>query len=179
MKNGFRKISYTFVIVALAYMLSGCGRGTGDPIGYDGEVPAIYKVTLSPETGWYDTYYDLYTDTGKSNRLAVGSFETYTVRSLLRFDVADIPKEIDINKITSVEIKTAYYRVDGSLNDKDYSQGDMEMEVHLLNRRFDEDRATWYRATKQENWVNPGGDFGPVIARAIIGPPDYNRSFVI
>ena len=178
MKNNLKKLLYTIAIVVLSYLISGCGQGTGDPIGYDGYAPPVYKVTLSPKTGWYDTYFDLYTRNGKSNRLAVGSFETYTVRSLLRFNVEDVPKEIDINKITSVEIKAAYYRVDGQLNDKEFSQGDMEMEVHLLNRRFDEDRATWNRATEQENWVNPGGDFGPVVARVIMGPPDYNRSFI-
>ncbi|MCP4229028.1 MAG: DNRLRE domain-containing protein, partial [bacterium] len=114
----------------------------------------------------------------KSNRLATGKFDTYTVRSLLRFDVADVPKEIDVNTITSVEIKVAYYRVDGQINDKPYCQGDMTMELRLLDRHFDEDRATWYRATKQENWVNPGGDFGPVVARLVLGPPEYRRDFV-
>ncbi|MCP4230118.1 MAG: hypothetical protein GY771_08215, partial [bacterium] len=68
MGNNFTKISVLALIMGLSVSLTGCGKGTGDPVGFDGDTPPVFKVTLSPKTGWYDTYFDLYTLTGKSNR---------------------------------------------------------------------------------------------------------------
>jgi hypothetical protein len=175
-KNG------SLMVIAAAFLLTvvicGCGSGTGDPTGYDEDDKPVYKVVISPKTGWRDTYYDVYVPTGKSPRLAVGSYGGFTSRSLVKFDLEEIPKIIPAGKITNVVLRLAYYRESGELNDDSYAYGDMVISAHRLYTDFDEDRATWFKAYRYRNWTEPGGDFGPVVAEAVVGEPSYKREYI-
>jgi hypothetical protein len=170
-------VSVIAVFIAAAVMC-GCGSGTGDPTGYDDEDRPVYKVVISPKTGWRDTYYDVYVPTGKSPRLVVGSYAGLTSRAMIRFDLEEIPKLVNVEKVTSAVLRLAYYRESGELNDDSYAYGDMIISTHRLYADFDEDRATWYRARRYRNWAEPGGDFGPAIAEAFVGEPSYRREYV-
>jgi hypothetical protein len=166
---------------ALALLLGAlaCGAPTGDPVGIQGPDRPIHKAVFYPaDLGWEDTYYDVFVPTGRHYRLAVGSWRGFRSRSLLRFELGDIPKEVPISKIKSVTLRLPYLRVSGSLNDDIYADGDVALEVRRLYRDFDEDRATWWRASRKENWSEEGGDFGPVAACAVIGKPTFQREFV-
>jgi hypothetical protein len=181
MMDALTKISSLTVITAafvLTVVIYGCGSGTGDPTGYDEDDKPVYKVVISPKTGWRDTYYDLYKPTGKSPRLAVGSYGGFTSRSLVRFDLEEIPKIVPVGKITNVVLRLAYYRESGELNDDSYAYGDMVISAHRLYADFDEDRATWFKAHRYRNWTEPGGDFGPVAAEAVLGEPSYKREYI-
>ncbi len=159
-----------------------CGAPTGDPVGFQGPETPIRKVTLYPaDVGWRDTFYDVFAPTGRHFRLAVGSYgapERFRSRVLLRFDVGDVPKVVPVGKIRGVFLSLPYLRVSGSLNDDIYAEGDVTVEVRSLRRDFDEDRATWWRAKRKENWTEEGGDYGPVVADAVVGRPSYQRRYV-
>ncbi len=153
-----------------------CGAPTPDPLGFEPPAAPIHKVVLSPgDVEWRDTHYDVFVPTGRHYRLAVGSWSGFRSRALLRYEVGDIPKEIPIEKITTVLLKLPYMRISASLNDDIYSYGDVTLEVHPLCRDFDEDQATWWRATRKFDWATEGGDFGPTVARAVVGDPSYKR----
>jgi hypothetical protein len=178
---GLKKLHKLTVIGAAltaGAFICGCGSGTGDPVGYGDEDEPVYRVVLSPKTGWRDTYYDVYVPTGKSPRLTVGSYAGFTSRVLLRFDLEDIPKVVNVEDITNVVLRLSYYRESGELNDSSYSYGDVTISAHRLYAAFDEDRATWYRARRYRNWTKPGGDFGPAVGEAAIGDPSYRREYV-
>jgi len=155
-----------------------CGSGTGDPVGYGDEDEPVYRVVLSPKTGWRDTYYDVYVPTGKSPRLAVGAYAGFTSRILLRFDLEDMPKIVSMEDITNVVLRLAYYRESGALNDASYAYGDVTVSAHRLSAGFDEDRATWYKARRYRNWTEPGGEFGPAVGEGVIGDPSYQREYI-
>jgi hypothetical protein len=171
-----------FFLAAATLVILSCGAPTGDPVGFQGPDRPVEKVVLYPEdVGWRDTFYDVFTPTGRHYRLAVGSYgspDRFRSRSLIRFEVGDVPKEVPISKIRTVYLSMPYLRVSGSLNDDVYSQGDVTLEVRPLRRDFDEDRATWWRATRKDNWTAEGGDYGPVVADAVVGKPSYRREFV-
>ncbi|UCE28292.1 MAG: DNRLRE domain-containing protein [Candidatus Coatesbacteria bacterium] len=171
-------LAATSAVLTVTTLILGCGSGTGDPVGYGDDDEPVYRVVLSPKTGWRDTYYDVYVPTGKSPRLAVGSYAGFTSRILLRFDLEDIPKIVSVEDITNVVLRLAYYRESGELNDASYAYGDVTISAHRLFAGFDEDRATWYRARRYRNWTEPGGEFGPAVAEAIIGDPPYKREYI-
>ena len=170
-----------FLAAAMLVALS-CGAPTGDPVGFQGPETPVTKVTLYPaDVGWRDTFYDVFAPTGRHYRLAVGSYgapDRFRSRALLRFEVGDVPKEVPISKIRSVDLSVPYLRVSGSLNDDVYAEGDVTIEVRPLWRDFDEDRATWWRASRKENWTAEGGDYGPAAADAFVGRPSYQRQFI-
>ncbi len=159
-----------------------CGAPTSDPVGFQPPDRPVKKVTLYPaDVGWRDTFYDIFAPTGRHYRLAVGSYgapDRFRSRTLLHFDVGDVPKEVSISKIRGVFLSLPYLRVSGSLNDDIYAEGDVTIEVRPLRRDFDEDRATWWRASRKENWSVEGGDYGPAVADAVIGRPSYQRQYV-
>jgi hypothetical protein len=165
------------ILVALS-----CGAPTGDPVGFQPPDRPVKKVTLYPaDVGWRDTFYDIFAPTGRHYRLAVGSYgapDRFRSRTLLHFDVGDVPKEVSISKIRGVFLSLPYLRVSGSLNDDIYAEGDVTIEVRPLRRDFDEDRATWWRASRKENWSVEGGDYGPAVADAVVGRPSYQRQYV-
>lgn len=159
-----------------------CGAPTSDPVGFQPPDRPVKKVKLFPaDVGWRDTFYDIFAPTGRHYRLAVGSYgapDRFRSRTLLHFDVGDVPKEVSISKIRGVFLSLPYLRVSGSLNDDIYAEGDVTIEVRPLRRDFDEDRATWWRASRKENWSVEGGDYGPAVADAVIGRPSYQRQYV-
>lgn len=164
--------------VAVGAGLFGCGKGTGDPAGYDDPGSLVYRAVLSPKTGWRDTYYDVYVPTGKSTRLVIGSYAGYTSRALMRFDLEEMPKLVELDHVTSVALRLAYYREPGKLNDDEYAEGDVTISAHRLYCEFDEDRATWYKARRYRNWTEAGGDFGPAVAKALVGSPSNRRKYI-
>ncbi len=167
-----------FALAAVMLAVLSCGAPTGDPVGFQPPGP-IHKVTIYPaDVDWRDTCYDVFVPTGRHYRLAVGSWGGYRSRILLHFAVGDIPKEIPIANITSVTLALPYLRVSGSVNDDVYSYGDVTVTAHGLRRRFDEDLATWWRATFKNNWAQEGGDFGPAVASAVIGDPTYQQELI-
>jgi hypothetical protein len=178
LRNSCLLIVAVVAVFVIAVVIYGCGSGTGDPTGYDKEDDPVYRVVISPKTGWRDTFYDVYVPTGKSPRLAVGSYAGFTSRSLIRFDLEEIPKIIPVGKITNVVLRLAYYRESGELNDDSYAYGDMTISAHRLYAGFDEDRATWFKAHRYRNWVEPGGEFGPTIAEAVVRDPSYQREYI-
>jgi hypothetical protein len=170
-----------FLAAGMLVALS-CGAPTGDPVGFQDPETPIKKVTLYPsDVGWRDTFYDVFPPTGRHFRLAVGSYgapERFRSRALLRFDVGDVPKEVPIGRIRGAFLRLPYLRISGSLNDDIYAEGDVTIEVRPLRHDFDEDRATWWRANRKENWNVEGGDYGPAIADAVVGRPSYQRQYV-
>lgn len=139
----------------------------------------MHKAVFYPDdVGWQDTYYDIFVPTGRHYRLAVGSWRGFRSRTLLRFDLGDTPKEVPMERIKSATLRLPYLRVSGYLNDDIYADGDVALEVRRLYRDFDEDRATWWRANRKENWSEEGGDFGPVAADVVVGKPSYQREYV-
>jgi hypothetical protein len=181
MKN-IRGISRRLVLAAGTLVVLSCGAPTGDPVGFEGPDRPIRKVTLYPaDVGWRDTFYDVFAPTGRHFRLAVGSYgapDRFVSRALLRFEVGDVPKEVPISKIRAVFLNLPYLRVSGALNDDIYSESEVTVEVRPLRRDFDEDRATWWRATRKHDWTEEGGDFGPAVADAVVGAPSYQRRYV-
>ncbi|NIT36362.1 MAG: DNRLRE domain-containing protein [candidate division Zixibacteria bacterium] len=166
--------------MAAALAALSCGAPTGDPVGFEGPERPVKKVVLYPaDVGWRDTCYDVFVPTGRHYRLAVGSYgasgNRFRSRALIRYDVSEIPKEIRISTITSVLLRLPYLRVSGSFNDDIYAQRDVTIEARALRRFFDEDVATWWRASLKEDWGTEGGDFGPTEANAVIGKPSYQR----
>jgi hypothetical protein len=169
--------------VVCAALVMSCGAPTGDPVGSPGPDRPLTKVTLyPPDVDWRDTYYDVFVPTGRHYRLAVGSYgasgERFRSRMLLRFELGDVPKRVPVSKIEAVLLKLPYLRVSGTLNDDIYADPNVTLEARPLHRDFDEDRATWWRATRKENWTVEGGDFGPTVATAVVGKPSYQREFV-
>jgi len=167
---------------AVGLALLACGAPTGDPVGFRGPDRPVKKVILRPgEVAWRDTFYDAFVPTGRHYRLAVGGYGApgtrFRSRALLRFELGDVPKEIGGAKITAAYLILPYLRVSGRLNDE-YAQEEATLQVHALRRDFDEDRATWRQAQRKENWTTPGGDFGPVVASAVVGKPSYQREFL-
>lgn len=159
-----------------------CAAPTGDPVGFQGPDRPIRKVTLYPgDVGWRDTFYDIFAPTGRHFRLAVGSYgapHRFRSRALLRFEVGDVPKEVPLSKIRGASLRLPYLRVSGFLNDDVYAESDVTIEVHPLRRDFDEDRATWWRASRKESWTVEGGDYGPTVGEAVVGKPSYQRRYV-
>jgi len=165
--------------VILAAALFGCGSPTGDPVGFEPVDRPVHKVIVRPaDVDWRDTCYDVFVPTGRHYRLAAGGWAGYRSRILLRYDLSQIPKEVPLHDITSVDLKLTYQRVSGSLNDDIYSYGHVTLEAHALKRRFDQGRATWWRATTRDDWTTEGGDFGPTVARAEVGDPAYYRRYI-
>jgi hypothetical protein len=169
--------------VVCAAILVSCGVPTGDPVGTPGPDRPLTKVTLYPaDVGWKDTYYDVFVPTGRHYRLAAGSYggtgERFRSRILLRFELGDVPKRVPVSKVEAVLLKLPYVRVSGTLNDDIYADSDVTLEARPLRSDFDEDRATWWRATRKKNWTVEGGDFGPTVATAVVGKPSYQREFV-
>ncbi|HUV87706.1 MAG TPA: DNRLRE domain-containing protein [bacterium] len=167
-----------FLAVGMLATLS-CGAPTGDPVGFQGPERPVKKVTLYPaDVGWRDTFYDVFVPTGRHYRLAVGSYgepNRFRNRALLRFEVGDVPKEVPLSKIRAVFLNLPYLRVSDGLNDDIYAQSEVTIEARPLRRDFDEDRATWWRATRKENWTVEGGDYGPAVADVVVGRPSYQR----
>jgi len=178
------KIAYSILrtpwpAAALLLAVLACGAPTGDPVGFQGPDRPLHKAVFYPDdVGWQDTYYDIFVPTGRHYRLAVGSWRGFRSRTLLRFEVGDVPKEVPVSKIKSATLRLPYLRVSGYLNDDIYADGDVTLEVRRLYRDFDEDRATWWRAGRKENWGEEGGDFGPVVADVVVGKPSYQREYV-
>jgi len=182
-RNCFSFLGYGVFIAAAPAAFLACGNPTANPVGFDGpERPLHRKVVYPADTDWRDSYYDIFVPTGRHYRLAVGSWgeegNRFRSRVLLHYDLGDIPKLIPVAKITAVYLELSYFRVSGYLNDDVYSYGDVMLEARPLRRRFDEDRATWWQATRKENWTTEGGDLGPVVATAVVGDPSYQRRYV-
>jgi hypothetical protein len=170
------RAALAFAAVSAAFS---CGAPTGEPVGFEPPEAPLTKVTLYPEdVTWHDAHYDVYVPTGRHYRLAVGSWGGFRSRALVRFELGDIPKEIPIEKITSVLLKLPYLRDSGYLNDDYYSYGDVQIDVHPLRRDFDEDRATWWRRTRKHNWTAEGGDYGPAAASIMVGDPSYRKTYL-
>jgi len=165
--------------VALLLAVLACGAPSDDPVGFQGPDRPIHKAVFYPDdVGWRDTHYDIFVPTGRHYRFAVGSWRGFRSRALLRFELGEIPKEVPAGRIKSVTLKLPYLRVSGDLNDDIYAAGAVTLEVRRIYRHFDEDRATWWRADRKENWSEEGGDFGPVVADAVIGKPSFQREYI-
>jgi len=178
MKIATSALRRLFPAAAVLVSLS-CAAPTGDPVGFRGPERPVKKVTLYPgDVGWRDTFYDIFVPTGRHYRLAVGGYGApykFRSRALLRFEVGDVPKEVPLSKIRDVSLRLPYLRVSGALNDDVYAESDVTVEVHALRRNFDEDRATWWRASRKESWSVEGGDYGPTVADGVVGKPSYQR----
>lgn len=177
MKKAFSIFRKRWPAVALPLAVVACGAPTGDPVGFQEPDRPLHRVVFRPEDiGWRDTHYDLTVPTGRHYRLAVGSWRGFRSRALFRFELGDVPKEVPVNKIESITLRLPYLRVSGFLNDDIYADGDVAVEARPLRRYFDEDRATWWRASPKENWSAEGGDYGAVAADAVIGKPSYQST---
>lgn len=166
------------VLSALAAAWLSCASPTPEPVGFDPYDRPIHTLILKPSTvGWRDTYYDKFSPTGRHYRLACGAWGGYRSRTLLRYDVGDIPKEIRVSKITAISLQISYVRVSGSVNDQIYAYTPVKLTLHPLLRSFDEDRATWWLAKASRAWTEEGGDFGPAVGSVELGSPSYQREF--
>lgn len=172
-----------FLLPVAAFLFCTCGNPTSNPVGPVGPERPLHRKVLRPgEITWFDSCYDAFVPTGRHYRVAVGCWgavgNRFRSRALLRYDLGDLPKQIPVNKITSAYLEFTYLRESGYLNDDIYSYGTVTIEARPLRRSFDEDRATWWQAKRKENWTTPGGDYGPVAAKAVFGDPSYQRQYI-
>lgn len=146
-----------------------CGPLDRYPTGYEeaGFNQEIYTTYVYAESGIEDTWSPVYINTGYSRKIAVGSWGGYHIRSILRFEMGDVPKQIPVQNITSCELRLYMQRQYGQYNDNIYNQGELTIEAHRMYHGWAEGKATWLTSNGENTWE--GGSFGPAVGSVVVG----------
>jgi hypothetical protein len=163
----------TSLLIALSGLLLiltlSCGPLDRYPTGYEeaGFNQEVYTAYVYAESGIQDTWSPVYINTGHSRKICVGSWGGYHIRSLLRFELGDVPKQINVRNITTCELRLYMQHQYGYFNDNIYNQGEVTVEAHRMYHGWAETRATWLTSNGENFWE--GGSFGPAVGSVIVG----------
>jgi hypothetical protein len=175
MKISLPLIGLSSILVILTLS---CGPLDRYPTGYEetGFNQEVYTTYVYPESGIQDTWSPFYINTGLSRKICVGSWGGYNIRSLLRFELGDVPKQIPVRNITTCELRLYMQRQYGFSNDNLYNQGELTIEAHRMYHGWMGHKATWFTPNGEDAWE--GGNFGPAVGSVVVGDADERGNWI-
>ncbi|MEW5767900.1 MAG: DNRLRE domain-containing protein [bacterium] len=123
----------SYILIGLLFLIAGCGNRedlVGPEVSNRFEnwpTSAILEFSLAQ-----DSYYPQTVNTGSREKLLAGRWEGYKARTLLKFDLSDIPDTAAIQEAT-LELYCF-----GS-----YGSSQVSLSLHEVTETWEEDKVTW------------------------------------
>ncbi|MBD3401191.1 MAG: DNRLRE domain-containing protein [Candidatus Coatesbacteria bacterium] len=160
------------LIIALLVLLAGvaCEPTTSNPLGseLDDREQEVYTLIIEPDVDWVDTGYYGYSNTDGSIKLAVGRVDDTIVRSLIEFDLDDLPGEVDADNLERAYVQYYYTRGYSVANWRPINRGELRVDVHALGADWVDEEADWLYRSADHRWDSQGGDFGPTYSSFVL-----------
>lgn len=156
-------LRYLLILIAL---LAGCRDRLEDPVGLD-EVPRDIPVPVFLGDMRYDSLsnFNMYMNTGNVQRLWLGKTNSIEARALIRFAIADsfVIANADSARVT-LTLEGGYLR-------------GINFAVYPLTAAWDDGTVAWDRASSDQQWTTPGGDFNDSVPIAQMTFNDDEEAF--
>jgi hypothetical protein len=167
-------MKHPVVFVLAALILASCEPQSDNPLGgglNDRPDQEVQTLVILPDEGWLDTGYYGYGNTDGGLTDAVGRVEDTLVRCLLDFTIEDLPDDVTAENLYRARVEYYYAEAPGITNWRPFSQGELMVDVCAVESEWEEDEATWLRRTEDEEWGEPGADFGEPFGSFVLDEP--------
>lgn len=175
---------YLFPVVLVVLVLAGCEPQSDNPLGSglnDRSGQEVKTIVIEPGAGWLDTGYHGYGNTNDGSTIAMGRVDDTLIRSLIDFKIEDLPDDVTSETLYRARVEYYYVEVPGIANWHPFSQGELVVDVHAVQSEWEDAEATWLKRTEDEEWDDPGADYGAPFGSFVLDdpPPGYGeiRSF--
>lgn len=161
-------------VIPALFILAGCESQSDNPLGSglnDRPDQEVQTLIIEPGAGWLDTGYYGYGNTNGGNTVAVGRVNDTLVRCLIDFKIEDLPDDVTAENLYRAQVEYYYAETPGIANWRPFSQGELVVDVCAVQSEWEDVETTWLKRTKDEEWDDPGADYGVPFGSFVLDDP--------
>ncbi|MCD4733558.1 DNRLRE domain-containing protein [bacterium] len=156
------KLKLLVLTSAALLLLTACDKQSDSPLGNDldsrGNQP-VHTLVIEPGANWSDTGIYGFGNTEGKTVLSVGRVGDTVVRSLIDFDLDEMPGAITAETLYRARVEYHYTRAYSVANWRSFSRGELEVSVHRLTSDWEAEYTTWLDRKEDDGWGAQGGEF--------------------